>query len=135
MPAAGELFSIRPIYQDGTDRPGRYENGAQDGEEMIVEVFANNGGLTVPMRTSIMRQSTAFPMAATIVEECLDPASGRDAVFARAWRSGLASLNRAEQSAVAGVTGHVAESVIYAFLDSLGQVAAGRPGGHVQGLQ
>ena len=71
------------------------------------------------MRTSILRQSAAFAMAAPMVEECLDPASGRDALFARAWRSGLASLTRAERSAVAGVTGHVAESVTEVLLDSL----------------
>lgn len=30
--APGTLFFIRPVYQDGTDRPGGFEARVQDGE-------------------------------------------------------------------------------------------------------
>ena len=71
------------------------------------------------MRTSVMRQSAAFPLDAAAVRGCLDPASASDSVFARGWRSGPAKLTRAERCAVAGVTGHVAESVTEILLDRL----------------
>ena len=35
--APGTLFFIRPVYQDGTDRPSRFEAGVQDGENLLVE--------------------------------------------------------------------------------------------------
>ena len=71
------------------------------------------------MRSVALRQSSAFRLDTAVVEECLDPASAKDYLFARGWRSGLASLTRAERCAVAGVTGHVAESVIEVLLDRL----------------
>jgi hypothetical protein len=73
----------------------------------------------LPMHTSVMRQATAFRMEPALVEGCLDPASVADALFARGWRSGPASLTRGERSAIAGVTGHVAESVTELLLDRL----------------
>jgi hypothetical protein len=115
----GTLFFIRPVYQDGTDRPGRFEAGVQDGGRLLVDVFANTAGLTRPMRISVMRQAATFHIDAADVEGCLDLASTTDSVFARAWRFGVADLNRAERCAVAGVTGHVAESVTEVFLDRL----------------
>jgi hypothetical protein len=71
------------------------------------------------MHTSVMRQATAFRIEPALVEGCLDPASVADALFARGWRSGPASLTRGERCAIAGVTGHVAESVTELLLDRL----------------
>lgn len=69
------------------------------------------------MRISVLRRSAAFGIDAAVVDGCLDPASAADSLFARAWRSGPARLTRAQRCAVAGVTGHVAESVTEQFLD------------------
>jgi hypothetical protein len=72
------------------------------------------------MRSTALRRSSAFGLDATIIEDCLDPDSVADRLFARGWRSGSASLTRAERCAVAGVTGHVAESVTEVLLDRHG---------------
>src|ERR1017187_10065993 len=115
----GTLFFIRPVYEDGTDRPGRFEAGVQDGGNLLTDVFANTPAGTRPMRTSVMRQSATFPIDVALVGGCLDPASATDSVFAKAWQSGAASLSSAERCGVAGVTGHVAESVTEVLLDRL----------------
>ena len=117
--APGTLFFIRPVYQDGTDRPSRFEAGVQDGENLLVEVFANSAGRPAPMRGAALRQTAAFSLDAAIVDGCLDLASAGDRLFARGWRSGPASLTRAERCAVAGETGHIAESVTEVLLDRL----------------
>lgn len=117
--APGTLFFIRPVYQDGTDRPGRFEAGVQDGENLLVDVFANGSRWPAPMSSAALRQSSAFGLDAAVVEGCLDPASAKDRLFARGWRSGPASLTRAERCAVAGVTGHIAESAVEVLLDRL----------------
>jgi hypothetical protein len=117
--APGTLFFIRPVYQDGTDRPARFEAGVQDGENLLVEVFANGTGRSAPMRSAVLRQASAFGLDAALVEACLDLACAKDRLFARGWRCGPGSLTRAERCAVAGVTGHVAESVAEVLLDGL----------------
>jgi hypothetical protein len=117
--APGTLFFIRPVYQDGTDRPSRFEAGVQDGENLLVEVFVNGAGWSAPMRSVVLRQASAFGLDAALVEACLDLACAKDCLFARGWRSGPASLTRAERCAVAGVTGHIAESVTEVLLDHL----------------
>jgi hypothetical protein len=113
----GTLFFIRLLYHDGTDRPARFEAGVQDGSDLLIDMFPNTPAHTTPLRISVMRQSTTFPIDAVVVGDCLDPASATDALFARAWRSGPASLTRAEKCAVAGATGHIAESVTEVLLD------------------
>ena len=115
--APGTLFFIRPVYQDGTDRPIRFEAGVQDGENLLVGVFANGAGH--PMRSAALRQASAFRLDTPLIEGCIDPASAKDRLFGRGWRSGPASLTRAERCAVAGVTGHIAESVLEVLLDRL----------------
>jgi hypothetical protein len=72
------------------------------------------------MRSSALRRSSAFRIGAAAIEDCLDPDCATDRLFARGWRSGPASLTRAERCAVAGVTGHVAESVTEVLLDRHG---------------
>jgi hypothetical protein len=117
--APGTLFFIRPVYQDGTDRPGWFEAGVQDGENLLVDVFANSSRWPAPMSSAALRQSSAFGLDAAVVEGCLDLASAKDRLFARGWRSGPAGLTRAERCAVAGVTGHIAESAVEVLLDRL----------------
>jgi len=117
--APGTLFFIRPVYQDGTDRPSRFEAGVQNGENLLVEVFVNGAGRSAPMRSAVLRQASAFRLDAALIEACLDLACAKDRLFAKGWRSGPASLTRAERCAVAGVTGHIAESVIEVLLDRL----------------
>ena len=109
------LFFIRPIYQDGTDRPSRFEAGVQDGEKLLVDVFANSAGPSGPA----LRQASAFHLDTAVIEKCLDLASAKDQLFDRGWRSGSAPLTRAERCALAGVTGHPAESVTEVLLDRL----------------
>jgi hypothetical protein len=115
----GTLFFIRPVYEDATDRPSRFDAGVQLGDDLIVDTFANVSGPARPSRTSVMRQSAAFPLDAAVVLACLDPASAPDRLFAQAWRSGPSALTRAQRCAVAGTTGHIAESVTEVLLDGL----------------
>jgi hypothetical protein len=68
----------------------------------------------------LLKRCTAFPVAEIIVTACLDTEVARDQLFARGWRSGLGDLTRRERAAIAGVTGHVAESVIEVLLEPLG---------------
>jgi hypothetical protein len=117
--APGTFFFIRPVYQDGTDRPSRFEAGVQDGENLLADVFANSARWSTPISSAALRQSSAFRLDTAVVEECLDPASAKDRLFTRGWRSGPGSLTRAERCAVAGVTGHIAESAIEVLLDRL----------------
>ena len=117
--APGMLFFIRPVYQDGTDRPSRFEAGVQDGENLLVEMFANGAGRSAPMRSAALRQASAFGLDAALIEACFDLTCAKDRLFARGWRSGPAILTRAERCAVADVTGHMAESVIEVLLDRL----------------
>ena len=111
----GTLFFIRPDYQDDTDRPCRFEVGVQDGENLLIDVFANAAG---PAGTTL-RRASAFGLDITVIEDCLDLASAKDQLFDRGWRSGPVTLTRAERCALAGVTGHIAESVTEVLLDRL----------------
>ncbi len=113
----GTLFFIRPVYQDGTHRPCRFEAGVQLDQTLLTDVFVNDTGHSKPMHASALRQATAFPVDTATVGDCLDPSSTADSLFARAWRSGPASLTHAERCAVAGITGHLAESVTEILLD------------------
>ena len=69
------------------------------------------------MDRSLPADAAPFPLASTMVEGCLDLDQLADQVFARAWRGSLAALSPAERrGALAGVTGHVAESVVELLL-------------------
>jgi hypothetical protein len=115
----GSLFFIRPVYQDATDRPCRFEVGVQHDQMLLTDVFTNDAQPRQSTRSSVLRQATPFTVDRAIVAGCLDLSCPSDRLFARAWRSGPGSLVRAERSAVAGVTGHVAESVTEVLLDQL----------------
>jgi hypothetical protein len=67
-----------------TGRAG-FETGVQDGENLLVDVFPNAAGQAIPMRRAVLRQSSAFRLDATVVEECLDLASANDRLFAKGW--------------------------------------------------
>lgn len=70
-------------------------------------------------RLSGLRQASAFRLDAAVVEHCLDRTAAPDVVFVKGWRTGPGALTRSERCAVAGVTGHVAESVTEVLLDRL----------------
>jgi len=72
------------------------------------------------MRLSTLRQAAAFRLDTSVVEDCLDVSAAPDVLFAKGWRTGPSALTRSERCAVAGVTGHVAESVTEVLLDCLG---------------
>ena len=73
------------------------------------------------MYRSLPADAAPFPLASTMVEGCLDLDQLADQVFARAWRGSLAALSPAERrGALAGVTGHVAESVVELLLAEVG---------------
>jgi hypothetical protein len=116
----GSLFFIRPVYRDATDRPCRFEVGVQHDQILLTDVFTNDAQPSRSMRISVLRKATAFPIDPAVVAACLDLSCARDCLFGRALRSGPGSLTRAERSAVAGVTGHVAESVTEVLLDQFG---------------
>jgi hypothetical protein len=73
------------------------------------------------MDRSLPADAAALPLASAMVEGCLDLDQVADRVFARAWRESLTALSPAERrGAPAGVTGHVAESVVELLLADLG---------------
>jgi hypothetical protein len=73
------------------------------------------------MDRSLPADAAALPLASAMVEGCLDLDQVADRVFARAWRESLTALSPAERrGALAGVTGHVAESVVELLLADLG---------------
>jgi hypothetical protein len=115
----GTLFFIRPVYGDQTDRPVRFEVGVEASGRLIVEAFPNPAGVAPPS-VSAFRRAAALPIEEELVKSCLDLGQLLDRLFDRAWRSGPALLSRNERCAVAGVTGHVAESVVELLLDALG---------------
>jgi hypothetical protein len=68
-----------------------------------------------------LRDATAFPLDPEIVESCLNGQRPVDAVFRRAFRRSLAAVPPPlRPAALAGVTGHVAESVTEVILHELG---------------
>jgi hypothetical protein len=72
------------------------------------------------METLSLREAQAFPLDPEVVRSCLLD-SPTDRLFAQAFEHGLHTLAPAERrGALAGVTGHVAESVTEVLLDELG---------------
>ena len=63
--------------------------------------------------------AAAFPLASEMVEG-MDLDQVADRVFARAWQGSLALPPAERRGALAGVTGHVAESVVEVLLADLG---------------
>jgi hypothetical protein len=103
----GVVFSRAPrgrclglLPAPGRIRP-RSPPDAQDGENLLVGVFANGTGPSAPIRSAALRQSCAFGLDTAVVKERLDPACAKDRLFAGGWRSGPASLTHAERCAVA----------------------------------
>lgn len=64
------------------------------------------------MDVAAFRRAPSFALNAKTVSDCLDERCLKDQLFARAWRESLHALTPGERrGALAGVTGHVAESV------------------------
>ena len=120
--APGSLFFIRPLYDDDTQRPCGFEVGVQIGDALVINTFSNSNTLGPggPVFLLSLADAAAFPIHRDMVAGCIDPESAKDAIFIRAWQSGPTSLTRSERCAVAGVTGHIAESVAELLLDVLG---------------
>jgi hypothetical protein len=67
-----------------------------------------------------LRFATSFRLDDAHVETCVMDAPA-DRQFARAWRDGLGAIPRDQRlGALAGVTGHIAESVVELLLDEWG---------------
>jgi DNA/RNA non-specific endonuclease len=116
----GSLYFVRCVYDGDTDRPCRFDVGVVVAGELDVESFPNAGEPPRPTARSALRRAATFRIGRDTVARCVDEADPRDERFARAWLDGPAALGRAELCAVAGVTGHVAESVAEVVLDGVG---------------
>lgn len=86
------------------------------------------------MNLASVRASAGFPLDQAVVTGCIDEPRLGDRIFARAWRGSLRALAPEERrGALAGVTGHVAESVTEVVLAALGYQPVSHftgPGGH-----
>lgn len=67
-----------------------------------------------------MRDAATFPLGASLIDSCINVDDDSEALFARARRDGLASIERSQRGPLPRVTGEVAESVAELLLDSLG---------------
>ena len=73
------------------------------------------------MNVHPLRAAASFPIDDETVESCLDAEDPVDRMFLQAFRSSLAAIPiHARGGALAGVTGHVAESVVELVLSDLG---------------
>lgn len=115
----GSLYFVRLAYEDGTARPSAFEVGVAVDGTLVVETFLNGAGDASTRPGAALRAAAPFPFDAELVTGCLDLASPPDRVFARAWEQGCGVLSTAERAVVAGVTGHVAESLCALFLANL----------------
>jgi hypothetical protein len=81
---------------------------------------------TTPKRTDLLplraalRNATAFLITTSLIDGCIDLEADADALFARARRHGLASIDSSQRHQLSRVTGEVAESVAELLLDGLG---------------
>lgn len=80
-------------------------------------MFPNRTSISGSVPGGALRQAATLSFDAGVV--AIDSDTPRDALFSRGWRSGPGSLTRAELNTIAGVTGHVAESVTELLLVAL----------------
>jgi Holliday junction resolvase-like predicted endonuclease len=115
----GSLFFVRLLYSDATDRPTQLEVGVMTESKLLFETFPNPETAAEPLRPRALRRALALPVGPELVRACMvdDP---RDELFERAWVSGISTLSGRERSAIAGVTGHVAESLAVVLLAEVG---------------
>jgi hypothetical protein len=118
--APGSFYFIRTLYRDDSDRPDRFEVGVQIGDTLQTNAFANNVQTTPPSPLAVLRNASPLPLDTILIASCVDESVTGDALFIRGWRSGTRTLTQRERCAVAGVTGHIAESVAELILDGLG---------------
>lgn len=105
-------------YADETDRPARLFVGAEHGEELLVESFVNPHP-QAPLSVAPLRRALPLPIAPDVVRGCLGH-DERDPLFERAWSDGIGCLSRRQRNVIAGVTGHIAESVAAIVIVELG---------------
>jgi len=76
------------------------------------------------MKLNPLRQAALFPIDRKSVRSCLNVRKRPvDAIFREAWQNGLASLPPEQRrGALAGATGHIAESLLEALLESYGYI-------------
>jgi hypothetical protein len=75
----------------------------------------------VVMINAALRSAPAIGLDRSVIEACLDPRRPGDVRFRTAWTGSLGALERDKRrGALAGVTGHVAESVVEVLLADLG---------------
>jgi hypothetical protein len=115
----GAFYFVRPLYVDDTARPSAFEVGVQVGESLIVDVFENAPGDRASA-SAALRSATPFELDAATVDSCIDRQAELDRVFDRGRRRGPRSLTPSERQRVAGITGHIAESVTEVLLNDLG---------------
>jgi hypothetical protein len=116
----GTLYFVRLLYEDRTARPAALEVGVEADGALVVDVFRNEPGDVAGQPASALRVAAATALDETVITACLDDAAAGDRLLRRGWRRGCRALSRAERAIVAGVTGHVAESVAEVLLDELG---------------
>lgn len=108
----GSLYFVRLVYDDDTARPAAFDVGVAIDGSLTVATFENGPGDTLARPTAALRAATPLTLDRELVAACLDTTAPPDRQFSRAWQDGCSVLSSAERAAVAGVTGHVAESVV-----------------------
>ena len=116
----GTLYFVRLLYEDRTARPAAFEVGVEVDGALTVDVFRNEPGDVVGQPASALRAAVATALDEGVIAAGLDDTAAGDRLFRRGWRHGCRTLSRAERAIVAGVTGHVAESVVEVLLDEYG---------------
>jgi Holliday junction resolvase-like predicted endonuclease len=116
--SAGSLLFVRLRYADATDRATHFEVGVLAGEKLLFDTF-QNPETAEALRPRALRRAQALPVEPDLVRNCMghDP---RDQLFERAWTNGISALSGRERSAVAGITGHIAESLAVVLLAEVG---------------
>jgi len=66
-----------------------------------------------------LRAAAPLLFATELIDECLDPSDPADGTFRHAWQHGIGTLDRRARNAIAGITGHLGESVAEMLLDQL----------------
>jgi hypothetical protein len=95
--------------------------GVQVEDSLIFETFDNAPDDAAPACVAL-RSATPLHLDDAIVDGCVDRSSALDRLFERGRQRGVRSLNPSERAHVAGITGHIAESVVEVLLNELGWI-------------
>lgn len=105
----GSIYFVHLLYGDHTDRPARLVVGVARGDELYVDCFVNPPSEACT-GFGPLRQALPLAIDRGVIASCIGH-DRRDPLFERAWSEGIGGLSRRERNAIAGVTGHIAESV------------------------